>query len=392
MVAPWLRGIAHKDIVAVVSYPASDRQRRMLQLLADKKIQKKYLGNPDDYVWVSLDFRVDPIDDVSDLEKHIQRKLTEQTGITGLKKRTRKKIILYCFGCEELLRTRAIPILIWFTLQCRVDRLRMLLFFEANVFAPSTLELFGSIPAFQPRILYLPLYKEEDVRQFIRYLTESKWYFAITQATVDRIVGECGGVLLLVKEALWYLRDHPGATMEAVFSHTEMQFNLASFWHGFAKNEQQALERVVKHDTLDDRSLQAGLGYLEQVRLVTRERTGWRLTVPLFARYLRESLTQKKQLTLANQKEILLDGVPVGGQFSRAQRRVLTHLLLHPGQVVSRTTIAENLWPSNTHAKYSDWAIDSSISRMRIQLERLGLGSKILETRKGKGFVFQTAL
>lgn len=404
MVAPWLRGIAHKDIVAVVSYPASDRQRRILQLLADKQVQRKYLGNPDRYVWISLDFRVDPIEDVSDLEKHIRRKLTEQTGMTiserlpfdkviaRLEKRTKQKIILYCFGCEQLLQRRAIPILIWFTVQCRVDSLRMLLFFEANIFAPSTLKLFGSVPAFQPRIANLPLYEIADTKQFIQHMIRSEWHFDIDPILADRIISECGGALLLVKEALWYLRDHPKVTTDAIFSHTEMQFNLAALWHGFASAEQEVLEQVGKRETVDDPKYDSSVIYLERMKFLSHERTGWRLTIPLFVRYLRERSAQHKQLTLNDQKEIFLDGVPVGGHFSRSQKRILHVLLQKSPNVVTRQEVASSIWPSNTLERYSDWAIDSHVSRLRTKLVQLDIGANVIETKKGKGFIFRMTL
>ena len=127
IVEPWLRGIVHKDIVAIMSYPASDRQRRMLELLEDKTLQRKFIGNPDRYLWVAVDFRVDPIDDVFDLEQHVQK------AARGKIKKN-QKIILMCMGCEKLLQRQYVPLLIWFTVQCRVDRVRLLLFFEANLF------------------------------------------------------------------------------------------------------------------------------------------------------------------------------------------------------------------------------------------------------------------
>lgn len=401
MVEPWLSGIAKKDIVAVMSYPASDRQRRVLQLLGDSKTQKKFLLNPEKFLWITLDFRVDPIDDVSDLEMHIQKKLIEQTGIkiperipfneviARVEKRTRQKLILYCFGCEQLLRKRAVPILIWFTVQCRVDSLRMLLFFEANLFSLKTLELFGSVPAFQPRIANLTLYDVADARLFIHHMTQSEWHFDIDSTIANRIISECGGVFLLIKEALWYLRDHSHATTDSIFSHTEMQFNLATLWHGFEKDEQEVLERVVKRETLDDPKYDASVMYLERMRLLSHERTGWRLTVPLFARYLVKRFTQHKQLILNDRKEILLDGVPVGAHFSRSQKRILQTLILKSPDVVTRQEISLAIWPSNTLERYSDWAIDSHMSRLRTKLIQLGMGAHVIETKKDKGFIFR---
>ena len=400
MVAPWLMGIARRDIVAVVSYPASDRQRRVLQLLADNKIHRKYGATPNRYIWIGVDFRVDPIDDVADLEKHLRRKLADQTGmkiseheptnevIKRFEYRSKQKIILYCFGCEQLLRNRAIPLLIWFTVQCRVDSLRMLLFFETNLFDPDTLSLFGSVPAFQPRIVELPLYGAADTKQFITHMMQSIWHFTIAPGMTNRIISQCGGMFLLVKEALWYLRDHPKATADAVFSHTEMQFNLAALWNGFDKKEQEVLEGVVKREELNDQSLLSSILYLEHLGFLTRERTGWKITIPLLTHYVQKLLTHDHQLTLNGQKQILLDSVPVDAHFSRAQHRILVHLLLHTGQIIPRDAIAELLWPHDTQTHYSDWAIDSALSRLRTRLIQLGLSAHMLETKKGKGFIF----
>lgn len=404
IVAPWLTGIAHKDIVAVESYPASDRQRRYVNLLDNHSLQEKYLKDSDRYLWISVDFRVDPIDDVPDLEATILRKITELTGknhgkrgdfrekISQFEKKYKKKVILAAFGCEELLASRKIPILIWFTILCRFDSLRMLLFVEANLFSPKTLEIFGKVPAFQPRISIMHLYDHTDTRQFIRHMTAGEWNMHISQNMEDTILTGCKGLLLLVKEALWHLRDHPKATADAIFSHTEMQFNLAALWNGFAKEEQDVLERVVMRQVVEDNGYHSSIIYLERMRFLSRDHSSWRLTVPFLARYVRKRFAQQKQLTLSDQKEIFLDGVPVGMQFSRAQRRVLSHLLLHPEQVISRDAIAMLLWPHDTQTYYSDWAIDSSVSRLRVRLLQLGIGTHVLETKKGKGFILRTTL
>lgn len=376
IVAPWLYGIARKDIVAVMSYPASDRQRRVLQLLGEKKIQKKYLGAPDRFLWVHVDFRVDPIDDVIDLETHIQKASHAKRG---------RKVILVCIGCEKLLQKKNLPILIWFTIQSRVDRFRMLLFFETNLLRSDVLTMLASVPAFQPRIFTMMLYKEPDIRQFLLYL-EKKWSMKISDSVKRDIVKTCGGVFLLVKEAVWYLRDHPNAPIKDVFNHTEMQFNLALLWNGFRLEEQQVLDALITRS--DIRKVHhAAIRYLERTGFVKKEGARFFCTVPLLLEYRRAMIFLQHQMSIGSHGEVLLDGTNVSSHFSRAQRRILTVFIQHQSHLVSRDEVARALWPVDLENNYSDWAIDSHVSRLRTKLVQLNVSEESIRTIKGKGFI-----
>lgn len=56
------------------------------------------------------------------------------------------------------------------------------------------------------------------------------------------------------------------------------------------------------------------------------------------------------------------------------------------GNVVSRESIAKLLWGDDWEAKYSDWAIDQAIARLRSKLEDMRF-NKSIKTVKGKGFM-----
>lgn len=398
IVAPWLQGIARKDIVAVMSYPASDRQRRVLQLLADKKIQRKYLGPPERFSWISIDFRVDPIDDVIDLEQYIVRKITDQTNIKFpkhgslegwidlFKKKSKQKIVLICFGCEELLRKQKTPILIWIASQCRVDGMRFLLFFEANLFSSQALDVFGRVRSFQPRIYTMSLYSESDVQQFMRYL-EHKWSLHVDSYVRKEMVQVCGGSLLLIKEAVWYLRDHAKAETRDIFSHPEMQFNLAILWNGFNIQEHEVFEGIFTHTELHP-DQQSSIHYLLNVGFIRKQGKEYVCTVPLLEKFRKIVLFSQHRLVLKDKGELYLENINVTMHFSRSQKRILGVLLRKSPHVATRQEVASAIWPSNTLEQYSDWAIDSHMSRLRIKLVQLGIPEDTIVTAKRKGFAF----
>ena len=51
----------------------------------------------------------------------------------------------------------------------------------------------------------------------------------------------------------------------------------------------------------------------------------------------------------------------------------------------SRDEIGDTLWGKESYEKYSDWAIDQLMSKLRKKLEKLGIKDR-LATVRGKGY------
>lgn len=295
-----------------------------------------------------------------------------------------KKIILVVFGAEMIIERKDHSFLIWFTTLCRSDVLRMLLFFETNLFSTESMEVIGRAPAFQPRIKLLSLYDEDDTYQFIEYMSQVEWKVKIYQTQKKEIQNQCGGMFLLVKEALWYLRDNPRASLQEIFHHTEMRFNLSMLWNSFSKREQEVFERIVLHQSLSDMKFQSSLEYLEQVRFIGKKKGETQILVPIFSSFIENVVKNKKVLSMLNGK-IVLNGIPVDSHFSKKERRLLEYLLNNRGKLIYREKLAENIWSESNGDMYSDWAIDSHLHRLRKKFIRLGLPKELLETKKGIG-------
>ncbi len=73
-------------------------------------------------------------------------------------------------------------------------------------------------------------------------------------------------------------------------------------------------------------------------------------------------------------------------QLSGIEQLVLEFLLKNEGQIVSKTDIAKILWQNSWEEKYSEWAIDKFLSRLRSSLSSINY-KKALKTVKGKGVI-----
>ncbi len=70
-----------------------------------------------------------------------------------------------------------------------------------------------------------------------------------------------------------------------------------------------------------------------------------------------------------------------------SQRKLLAHFEQHPGEIISKDTIAQILWGEDWADRYSDWAIDQLLSTLRERLASMKYKGKIV-TKKGEGIVF----
>ncbi|WKZ30691.1 MAG: winged helix-turn-helix domain-containing protein [Candidatus Dojkabacteria bacterium] len=79
---------------------------------------------------------------------------------------------------------------------------------------------------------------------------------------------------------------------------------------------------------------------------------------------------------------IYFDGETIGDELSEREFELLSLFVQNYGKVVTRDDVAEILWKSRSIEKYSDWAIDQTISRLRKKLPQ----GVTIKTIKGRGF------
>ena len=72
-------------------------------------------------------------------------------------------------------------------------------------------------------------------------------------------------------------------------------------------------------------------------------------------------------------------------KFTRQEYSVLSMLLQKKSKLCTRDDIGDILWGNDSYEKYSDWAIDQLMSKLRKKLTDLGVKEKLVTVR-GKGY------
>lgn len=86
--------------------------------------------------------------------------------------------------------------------------------------------------------------------------------------------------------------------------------------------------------------------------------------------------------------EIYKNGKRLPEVLSKTETRIVQTMLEHPGTLITRDEVAHEIWGQETKEKYSEWAIDKAISRIRKKIGDTERPNKHLITIKGKGFKF----
>ena len=63
-------------------------------------------------------------------------------------------------------------------------------------------------------------------------------------------------------------------------------------------------------------------------------------------------------------------------------------LLSSKKNLIFRDVIAQAIWGKDWQDKYSNWALDRLVFRIRKKLKSIGLEGELLKTVKKKGFIF----
>lgn len=99
--------------------------------------------------------------------------------------------------------------------------------------------------------------------------------------------------------------------------------------------------------------------------------------------------TESIILNLDLKQRIVLKGTqPVRKLFTRNEFNLLRHFFKNEKSAVSREEIATVLWENKENGKYSDWAIDKLVSRIREKIEEDPKKPRFLITLRGVGFKF----
>ena len=97
---------------------------------------------------------------------------------------------------------------------------------------------------------------------------------------------------------------------------------------------------------------------------------------------------QSNKLAYKNFELDLSKGILVSGdkklEITKNEIKILSYLIEHKGEIVSREDLMEHLWNSDYYV--DDNTLSVNVTRIRKKLQELGIGN-VIETRRGLGYI-----
>jgi hypothetical protein len=251
--------------------------------------------------------------------------------------------------------------------------------FEMDITHPQYAMTFRQYPQLLHSIFYYPLYGKTDTEHFIHYVAR-KWNVDISQKQVEHLLATCGGKWWFIKDAIRQLRIQKDWTEDT----DGMLYRKNMIIQSLLPSERSVLLKILTGRKTFSTEEQHSLNHLMKLHLISEN---YHLLVPILRKPLLASVGTDHALTYENNM-IYLNQVPIGKFFSRKEMRAFKILVSKPGSIISREELAEAIWPIDTEAKYSDWAIDQIIARVRKRLPELEIPPLSIKSIRGKGYMY----
>ncbi len=265
---------------------------------------------------------------------------------------------------------------------------------------PELTDRFGELNAATlENVIYVPIDNGPD-RDYLIDRFSSKYNRQISPAEKDLIKDLCGGHAYLIKAATRIIASVDGKNIpinqleKTLSNHYELLSVAQRIYNLRTPEEREVIRRVVHKlpiSNLPHSQRLVNLGLLIPDGQNYKPFGSLLTTVVLKS----EEQTQQKtpvveniagSLHLSDAGEILgPNGLPIEEKFTRQEYELVRFFLKQPGKLQSRDSISEVLWGSDSYEKYSDWAIDQIMSKVRKKLKDLGLQTNLV-TIRGRGY------
>jgi len=383
----WRSLLDRGNNLAVLFFPYTDRIRRIDQFIEE---ERQYKEKTYHRVFIQLDPTIIDIEEKNDLLDVLVNNLLTQNVIAKKEpfdvviknlasKKTQIVVILlmgdtilqpnyrfFLFALYEILHAYN-PFVV--SLGC----------FETDITHPQYTSLFRQYPQFLHSIVYYPLYGRKDTEVFIKYLA-SKWNYPIQKKEIDHIIDVCGGKWWFIKDAVKQLSITKNWSEDS----DDMTYRKNMVIEALLPSERSVLLKLITGRKTYSLEEKHSLEHLMKLNVISENN---KLTVPLLRKSLLASINSNHSLTYENNM-VYLNQVPIGKFFSRKEIRALKTLVAKPGLLISREDLAKAIWPIDTEANYSNWAIDQIIARVRKRLPEFDISPTSIKSIRGKGYMY----
>lgn len=222
-------------------------------------------------------------------------------------------------------------------------------------------------------VFYYESHKYQGVKKFIDYLGD-KFELKIKDDWYEKIFEYCGCWFWVIKDILRRIKFKKNDDIDAIIKSESVRWRCDHICNNFSEESCKVMEAVSEIKKINEIN-PVSIQILKNINLINPE---LKHNIPGF---IYEYLSRAEELTI-KENEIKQNGVSYDDKFSKIEKKVIFKLLKAKEEVVSRSSIAEIIWPNGD---YFDYNLDKFISRLRKKIKELGLNLKI-KTKRGAGY------
>lgn len=350
--------------------PLAGAHMRIKQFIANKETQKKVFGTANPRL-LFIDANEIANFSFEDFETQVISELeisTQHLSLDSYLKINKRKLAVFFCGYDTALKNRNTDTLkkLGGILQ-KYSNFSVILFVDIDILTSSSFLTVTLKSNLFQNILYAPLYTYADSVQFFSYL-EEKWQFKFDKNKTINLAKKIGGHYWLIKESARILRANQNFSMKEVLNSTTLVHKGIALFNMLNDEDQKNIYSILKNVQAEKIS-----DYLSQTKIVVNGTLG--LT---YWYHIKNHI-----LEMDNKYQNFSSALDV---YFTAIERDIFELLLDKKTVITREDIAKALWGGNWEEKYSDWAIDQLIHRLRKKMIQANIQHRIV-TKKGEGFI-----
>ncbi|HUW24868.1 MAG TPA: winged helix-turn-helix domain-containing protein [Patescibacteria group bacterium] len=272
--------------------------------------------------------------------------------------------------------------------QIEKTKIHFIFVITENIFSEEKMEKYDQLTELiTENIIYMPILSLKDTLFTVNRLI-SKYGYQVPLVLKNAIPEIIGGHPALIRSCLRILNEKQNIKTEELLDFLEQQWEVKTFlddiWKSITDEERAFLWHAAKQDRPE---LKVIPSFIRNLGLVHFEKGKLCLFSLLFESFIKKQKIKKTTLSICSQTgELLADGIAPREKITLSEHRLLTVFLKNPNKVISRDRLAEAIWEKDSFEKYSDWAMDQSISLLRKKLDSLGVSPNSIQTIKGWGY------
>jgi len=258
---------------------------------------------------------------------------------------------------------------------------RCIILMSFNILEPPFSELVHE-RTLSGNLAYFPLYSPLVAKEFIAY-SENMWQIYFSKEIKKHLIDHLGGDIWLLKQAIRIYREKSCIDCLDFLKEPSMLFRLNAIWQGFSPTEQELLRNSAFGNQQNIDSTSSPYHFLSETGVIGKI---GQIQVPLLAEYITNIFAPTRVKKVG--KIFAINDIPMEYILSHQEQLLFSLLAENEGKTVSKDMIAEGLWKDDSEERFSPWAIEQLVKRLRLKLTKAGMGKKTIKTVRNQGYMF----